>query len=306
MASDDDHSHTNSHDHTHDLSHGSELSDMQVRVRSLETVLSEKGYVDPAALDAIVEAYETRIGPHNGAQVVARAWSDPVFREALLEDATKAVNAMGNLSPVGSHLIAIENTEATHHMVVCTLCSCYPWEVLGLPPTWYKSAPYRSRAVIEPREVLVGRNFGGPNPTHLTLNSRPWPSLEKFHVTRKLFDEWRTKQEGVLKTPADWERWQSFQTQRLLRREHDLTGSGDIVGQAKRMFLKAYANKLWGLPGSDYRGLAEWLTEQGYPTSETDIKNAKRGKINPEQLTKIGTPEVKALITILKTRYPIA
>jgi len=159
--------------------------------------------------------------------------------------------------------------------------------------------------LIEPREVLVGRNFGGPNSTHLTLNSRPWPSLEKFHETRKLFDEWRTKREGVLKTLADWERWQSFQTQRLLRREHDLTGSGDIVGQAKRMFLKAYANKLWGLPGSDYRGLAEWLTEQGYPTSETDIKNAKRGKINPEQLTKIGTPEVKAFISLLRTRYTI-
>ncbi len=127
---------------------------MQVRVRSLETVLSEKGYIDPAALDAIVEAYESRIGPHNGAQVVARAWNDPQFRKELLEDATQAVNAMGNVSPVGSHLIAIENTEATHNMVVCTLCSCYPWEVLGLPPTWYKSAPYRSRAVIEPRKVL--------------------------------------------------------------------------------------------------------------------------------------------------------
>jgi nitrile hydratase len=127
---------------------------MQVRVRSLETVLSEKGYIDPAALDAIVEAYETRIGPHNGAQVVARAWSNPAFRKALLEDGTQAVNAMGNVSPVGSHLIAIENTGAQHNMVVCTLCSCYPWEVLGLPPTWYKSAPYRSRVVIEPRKVL--------------------------------------------------------------------------------------------------------------------------------------------------------
>lgn len=145
---------TSDHDHAHDHPHASELSDMQVRVRSLETVLAEKGYIDPAALDAIVEAYETRIGPHNGARVVARAWSDPAFRVALLEDATAAVNDMGNVSPVGSHLIAIENTPAQHHMVVCTLCSCYPWEVLGLPPTWYKSAPYRSRAVIEPRKVL--------------------------------------------------------------------------------------------------------------------------------------------------------
>ena len=145
---------------------------MQVRVRTLETVLAEKGYVDPAALDAIVEAYETRIGPHNGQQVVARAWSDRDFRKALLEDATKAVNSMGNVSPVGSHLIAIENTEAQHHMVVCTLCSCYPWEVLGLPPTWYKSAPYRSRAVIEPRKVLSEFGVTLPDDTEI----RVWDS----------------------------------------------------------------------------------------------------------------------------------
>jgi nitrile hydratase len=145
---------------------------MQVRVRSLETVLSEKGYIDPAALDAIVEAYETRIGPHNGAQIVARAWIDPQFRKTLLEDATGAVNAMGNVSPVGSHLIAIENTDATHNMVVCTLCSCYPWEVLGLPPTWYKSAPYRSRAVIEPRKVLSDFGVTLPESTEI----RVWDS----------------------------------------------------------------------------------------------------------------------------------
>ncbi|MGH7040976.1 MAG: nitrile hydratase subunit alpha [Acetobacteraceae bacterium] len=158
--------------HAHDHSHGSELSDMQVRVRSLETILSQKGYVDPVALDAIVEAFETRIGPHNGIRVVARAWSDPRFRTALLEDATKAVNAMGNVSPVGSHLIAVENTRATHNMVVCTLCSCYPWEVLGLPPTWYKSAPYRSRAVIEPRKVLA--EFGVALPAETEI--RVWDS----------------------------------------------------------------------------------------------------------------------------------
>jgi len=145
---------------------------MQVRVRSLETVLSEKGYIDPAALDAIVEAYETRIGPHNGAQIVARAWIDPQFRKTLLEDATGAVNGMGNVSPVGSHLIAIENTDATHNMVVCTLCSCYPWEVLGLPPTWYKSAPYRARAVIEPRKVLSDFGVSLPESTEI----RVWDS----------------------------------------------------------------------------------------------------------------------------------
>ena len=158
--------------HSHDHSHASELSEMQVRVRSIETVLSEKGYIDPAALDAIVEAYETRIGPHNGAQVVARAWSDPDFKKALLEDASEAVNSMGNVSPVGSHLIAIENTEETHHMVVCTLCSCYPWEVLGLPPTWYKSAPYRSRAVLEPRKVLSEFGVTLPEDTEI----RVWDS----------------------------------------------------------------------------------------------------------------------------------
>ena len=158
MATDEDRGHDNSHEHGngHSHEHGemSELSDTQLRVRSLETVLAEKGYVDSAALDAIVEAYETRIGPQNGQRVVARAWSDPEFRAALLEDASTAVNTMGNVSAVGSHLIAVENTAERHNMVVCTLCSCYPWEVLGLPPTWYKSAPYRSRAVLEPRAVL--------------------------------------------------------------------------------------------------------------------------------------------------------
>jgi nitrile hydratase len=156
MSADHDHSH---HDHSHPHTHGpgdmSELTDMQLRVRALETILTEKGYVDPAVLDRIVEACETQIGPHNGARIVARAWSDPEFKQLLLEDATEAANSLGLVSPVGSHLIALENTPQTHHMVVCTLCSCYPWEVLGLPPVWYKSAPYRSRAVIDPKGVLA-------------------------------------------------------------------------------------------------------------------------------------------------------
>ena len=143
------------HDHDHDHPHGSELSEMQLRVRALETVLTEKGYVDPAALDLIVEAYETRIGPHNGARAVAKAWVDPAFRRTLLADATAAVGSLGFTSRVGDHLVAVENTPKLHNMIVCTLCSCYPWEVLGLPPTWYKSAPYRSRAVIDPRGVLA-------------------------------------------------------------------------------------------------------------------------------------------------------
>jgi nitrile hydratase len=162
MSPSDDH-HDQRHEHGdghggHDHPHGSELSDVQLRVRALETVLTEKGYVDPAALDQIVEAYETRIGPHNGQRIVARAWVDPEFKARLLADATEAANSLGHVSPVGSHLIALENTEKQHNLVVCTLCSCYPWEVLGLPPVWYKSAPFRSRAVIEPRGVLA--DFG--------------------------------------------------------------------------------------------------------------------------------------------------
>jgi nitrile hydratase subunit alpha len=141
-----------------DHQHGAELSETQLRVRALETVLTEKGYIDPAALDLIIETYETKVGPHNGARVIARAWNDPAFRRALLEDGSKAVRTMGHESRVGDHLIVVENTPQLHNMVVCTLCSCYPWEVLGLPPVWYKSAPYRSRAVKDPRGVLA--DFG--------------------------------------------------------------------------------------------------------------------------------------------------
>ena len=146
------------HDHDHDHGHGSELSETQLRVRALETILTEKGYIDPAALDAIVEAYETKIGPRNGALVVARAWKDPAFKTMLLADATKAIGTLGHVSRVGDHLVAVENTPKLHNIIVCTLCSCYPWEVLGLPPIWYKSAPYRSRAVKDPRGVLA--DFG--------------------------------------------------------------------------------------------------------------------------------------------------
>ena len=160
------------HDHHHDDPHCSELSEMQLRVRALETVLTEKGYVDPAALDLIVEAYEKRIGPHNGARAVAKAWVDPAFRRALLADASAAVGSLGFTSRVGDHLVAVENTPRLHHMIVCTLCSCYPWEVLGLPPTWYKSAPYRSRAVIDPRGVL--KDFGVSLPPETEV--RVWDS----------------------------------------------------------------------------------------------------------------------------------
>ena len=131
---------------------------MDLRVRALETLLVRKGYVDPAAVDRLIETYEMHVGPHNGARVVARAWADPAFAEWLARDATAAIASLGYTGRQGEHMVAVFNTPDAHHMVVCTLCSCYPWPVLGLPPVWYKSAPYRSRAVIEPRAVL--RDFG--------------------------------------------------------------------------------------------------------------------------------------------------
>ena len=144
------------HGHARDHAHadGSELSEMDLRVRTLESLLVDKGYVDAKALDALVETYETKIGPRNGARVVAKAWADPNYREWLLEDATAAIASLGYTGRQGEHMVALENTERVHNMVVCTLCSCYPWPVLGLPPVWYKSAPYRSRAVIDPHGVL--------------------------------------------------------------------------------------------------------------------------------------------------------
>jgi nitrile hydratase len=148
MAHDHDHGHDHSDDH-------SELGEMDLRVRALETVLTQKGYIDPAALDVLIDTYQTQIGPRNGARVVARAWVDPAFRDWLLKDATAAIASLGYSGRQGEHMIAVANTDSQHHMVVCTLCSCYPWPVLGLPPTWYKSAPYRSRAVKDPRGVLA-------------------------------------------------------------------------------------------------------------------------------------------------------
>jgi nitrile hydratase subunit alpha len=157
-------------DHTHD--HGSELSEMQLRVRALETILTEKGYVDATTLDQIVENVETKIGPHIGARIVARAWVDPDFKQRLLADATEAVNSAAGFEPVSNHLVAVENTPQTHNVVVCTLCSCYPWSVLGLPPVWYKSAPYRSRTVIDPKGVLA--EFGVTLPAGTDI--RIWDS----------------------------------------------------------------------------------------------------------------------------------
>jgi nitrile hydratase len=138
-------------DHPHSLL----PPDPALRVKALETLLTQKGLIDPAALDAIIDTYENHVGPKNGAAVVARAWSDPDFYAHLMEDATAAVSEMGFYGRQGEHMVAVQNTEETHNIVVCTLCSCYPWPLLGIPPTWYKSDAYRARVVREPRKVLA-------------------------------------------------------------------------------------------------------------------------------------------------------
>jgi len=140
--------------HSHDHDHQVVPSDLTLRVKSLESLLVEKGLVDRAALDALVDAYENKIGPRNGARVVARAWTDPAYKQRLLADANSAIAELGFSGRQGEHMVVLENTPKVHNLVVCTLCSCYPWPVLGLPPVWYKSAPYRSRAVIDARGVL--------------------------------------------------------------------------------------------------------------------------------------------------------
>ncbi len=163
--------------HQHDdHAHDSELTEMQLRVRALETILKEKGYIEQAAIDELIETYETRIGPRNGARVVAKAWVDADFRTWLFADGTAAIGSLGFGGRSGNHLVALENTPSVHNMVVCTLCSCYPWAVLGLPPLWYKSAPYRSRAVAEPRAVL--REFGVELPAGTEI--RVWDSTAEL------------------------------------------------------------------------------------------------------------------------------
>ncbi|MDH4988823.1 nitrile hydratase subunit alpha [Aminobacter anthyllidis] len=164
-----------SHDHHHH-DHDNELAPMAARVRALETILTRKGLIDPAAIDVIVDTYETRIGPRNGARVVARAWSDPGFADWLKRDATAAIASLGYTGRQGEHMQAVFNTDETHNLVVCTLCSCYPWSVLGLPPVWYKAPPYRSRAVIDPRGVL--EEFGVTLPKDKKI--RVWDSTAEL------------------------------------------------------------------------------------------------------------------------------
>lgn len=170
MAHDQPHHH---HDHDHE---GSQLSETVLRVRALESLLVEKGYVEPAALDELIETYEKKVGPRNGARVVAKAWSDPAYHARLMENATAAIAELDYRGRQGEHLLAVENQPGIHNMVVCTLCSCYPWPVLGLPPVWYKSAPYRSRAVADPRGVLA--DFGITLPENTEI--RVWDSTAEL------------------------------------------------------------------------------------------------------------------------------
>jgi len=194
--------HAHSHDH-------SELSATELRVRALETILVEKGYVDPKALDLLIETYETKVGPRNGAPVVANAWTDPAYHDRLVADATAAIAELGYQGRQGEHVVAVENTPATHNMVVCTLCSCYPWPVLGLPPVWYKSAPYRSRAVKEPRAVLA--DFGVTLPDSTAI--RVWDSTAEIRYL------------VIPMRPAGTEGWSEAQLADLVTRD-SMIGTG--------------------------------------------------------------------------------
>jgi nitrile hydratase len=164
------------HHHHHDHGHDNHFTPIEARVKALESLMVEKGYVDPAALDTIIETYETKVGPRNGARVVAKAWSDPAFAQRLAQDATAAIAELGYSGRQGEHMVAVWNTPDEHNLVVCTLCSCYPWSVLGLPPVWYKSPPYRSRAVIDPRGVLA--EFGTVLPPDTKI--RIWDSTAEI------------------------------------------------------------------------------------------------------------------------------
>ena len=160
----------------HDHDHTDPPSDLELRVKALESLLVEKGLVDPAALDALIDTYENKVGPRNGAKVIAKAWSEPDYKAWLLDDATEAIASLGFTGRQGEHMMAVENTPSLHNVVVCTLCSCYPWPVLGLPPVWYKAAPYRSRVVSDPRGVL--REFGTELPEDVEV--RVWDSTAEM------------------------------------------------------------------------------------------------------------------------------
>lgn len=204
------------HDHSHDHDH-SELSEIELRVRALETLLTEKGYIDPPALDELIETYETRIGPKNGAKVVAKAWTEPDYRDRLMNNATAAIAELGFSGRQGEHMVAVENTGTTHNMVVCTLCSCYPWTVLGLPPVWYKSPPYRSRAVRDPRGVL--EEFGVHLPEDKEI--RVWDSTAEVRYL------------VIPERPVGTDDWSEEQLAELVTRD-SMIGTGLAVDPLKK------------------------------------------------------------------------
>ena len=197
------------HDHDHDHPHSLLPSDPALRVKALETILVRKGLVDPAAMDAILDTYERKVGPHLGAAVVARAWADPDFKALLLADANRAMAEMGISGRQGEHVVAVENTQATHNMVVCTLCSCYPWPLLGIPPGWYKSDAYRTRAVREPRKVLA--DFGVKLPERQSV--RVWDSTAEVRYL------------VIPERPAGTEGWTAERLQHLVTRD-SMIGTG--------------------------------------------------------------------------------
>lgn len=200
----------------HDHDHGSELSEPELRVRALERILSEKGYVDPGVLDRIVETYETRIGPHVGAGIVAKAWADATFKASLLSDATATVRGLGHDLRRTGHLTAVENTAEVHNLVVCTLCSCYPHDILGLPPVWYKSAAYRSRAVRDPRGVLAEMGVALPEEVEV----RVWDSTAEMRYL------------VIPERPAGTEGWREAELAALVTRD-SMIGAGLVSSPAE-------------------------------------------------------------------------
>ncbi|MDR6869060.1 nitrile hydratase [Bosea sp. BE125] len=204
------------HHHDHDHDHDNHFTPIEARVKALESLMVAKGYVDPAALDAIIDTYETKIGPRNGARVVARAWSDPAFAARLKADGSAAVAELGYGGRGGEHIVAVFNTPEEHNLIVCTLCSCYPWPVLGLPPVWYKSPPYRSKAVIDPRGVLA--DFGVTLPQGQSI--RVWDSTAE---TRFIVIPMR---------PAGTEGWSEEKLASIVSRD-SMIGTGLAVLEAQ-------------------------------------------------------------------------
>jgi len=207
----DDHHHPHDHDHGSDSAHDRPLSGPALRVKALESLLAEKGLIDPKTLDEIVDTYEHRVGPRNGARIVARAWTDPVYRQRLLANATEAIAEFGFIESHAEDMVAVENTPQVRNLVVCTLCSCYPWPVLGLPPAWYKSDAYRARAVLDPRGVL--KAFGQDIPEDIEV--RVWDSTAEMRYL------------VLPERPAGTEGWNEEQLASIVTRD-SMVGVGTV------------------------------------------------------------------------------